>query len=108
MTVISRQVDETVLIGEHLAVTITDVDAGGVRLIARGICVGGAEDGASIDRAFELGVGGEVRLGSAVTLSIARLATNERRVYLSIVAPARMEIWRKEAYEQLFPHGKRA
>lgn len=108
MTVISRQENQTLLIGEHLAVTITDVDAGGVRLLARGICVGGADDGAPVDRVFELGLGGEVRLGTAVTLAIARLATNEKRVYLSVVAPVRMEIWRKEAYEQLFPHGKRA
>ncbi len=97
MTIVSRQADETVLIGRNLAVTVTDIDRAGVRLYVKGQCVGGFNDGERVDRAFELGPSGEVRLGEQVIITIARLATNEPRVYLSINAPPRMEVFRKEA-----------
>ncbi len=96
MTIVSRQVDETLLIGRSLAVTVTDIDSAGVRLHVKGRSVGGFNDGERLDRAYELGPAGEVRLGDHVTITIARLATNEPRVYLSVNAPPRMEIVRKE------------
>ncbi len=101
MTIISRQVDETVMIGRRMLVTITDIDREGVRLIAQGQCVGGYNDGEEIDRPFELGISGEVHLGDQITITIARVAVTERRVYLSINAPRQFEIFRKEVYDAM-------
>jgi sRNA-binding carbon storage regulator CsrA len=101
MTVISRKLDETILIGRNLAVTVTDVDDAGVRVHVRGELVGGAQDGERVDRAYELGSAGELRLGSLITLAIARVATNEPRVYLTVVAPASFEVFRKEVFDAM-------
>jgi sRNA-binding carbon storage regulator CsrA len=101
MTIVSRQVDESLMIGRRLAVTITDIDADGVRLIARGQCVGGSNDGEEIDRPFELGLSGEVRLGDLITITIARISTAEPRVYLSINAPQQFDVFRKEVYDAM-------
>lgn len=101
MTIVSRQVDESLMIGRRLVVTITDIDAAGVRLIAKGQCVGGFNDGEEIDRAFELGTSGEVRLGDLITITIARISTTEPRVYLSINAPRQFEVFRKEVYDAM-------
>jgi sRNA-binding carbon storage regulator CsrA len=101
MTIVSRQVDESLMIGRRLAVTITDIDPTGVRLIARGQCVGGPTDGEEIDRPFELGVAGEVRLGDLITITIARVSATEPRVYLSINAPKQFEVFRKEVYDAM-------
>ncbi len=99
MIVVSRKPDETLLIGTKLSATVTDVDAGGARIIVRGELIGGAQDGASVDQPFELGIDGEISLGSMVRLTLVRIATNEQRAYLGVIVPKHIGVHRKEVFE---------
>jgi sRNA-binding carbon storage regulator CsrA len=99
MTILSRKIDESIQIGHSLSVMVTDIDRSGVRLYVRGRCVGGFNDGESVDRAFELGAAGELKLGDLVTITLARIATNEPRVYLGINAPKHLIIERNKTFD---------
>lgn len=99
MIVVSRKPDETLLIGTKLSATVTDVDAGGVRILVRGELIGGAQDGASVDQPFELGIQSEISLGTMVTLTLVRVATNEQRAYLGVIVPKHIGVERKEISE---------
>lgn len=98
MQMITRRPDEAILIGGHMIVTVTDVDKTGVRLMIEGELIGGPDDGQSIHEARELGVGGEVRLGSLVTLSLANIRGSAARI--GVLAPTHIPIRRKEMLDQ--------
>lgn len=101
MTIISRKVDESLMIGKRLMVKVTDIDSTGARLWVRGQCVGGPDDGQELNRAFELGISGELRLGDLIRINIARVAVTESRVYLSVHAPKHFEVLRKEVFDTM-------
>lgn len=61
--------DQWTAVGDGLTFAITDIDANGVRLLVRGQVIGGPEDGADIDRAVEIAVGSEARIG-IVTIAL--------------------------------------
>lgn len=82
-------------------VRVTDIDSTGARLWVKGQCVGGPDDGQELDRAFELGISGELRLGDLISINIARVAVTESRVYLSVHAPRQFEVLRKEVFDAM-------
>ena len=94
MKMLTRRADESVLIGEHLTVTVTDVDPAGVRLMIDGELIGGPDDGMVIREARELAIGGEVRIGSLITLTVAEVRGKLARI--GVVAPKHVHVKRKE------------
>jgi sRNA-binding carbon storage regulator CsrA len=95
MWVVTREVDQWVQIGESIFVAPTDIDAGGVRLIARGRMLGGADDGATFTRTAELGVAGEMRIGPHVAVTIVEIRADAVR--LGIHVPPHIEVRRVDA-----------
>jgi sRNA-binding carbon storage regulator CsrA len=98
MLAITRKVDQWVQIGQSIAVAPTDIDAKSVRLIARGRVIGGADDGAAFERTAELGVGGEMRLGEHVVVSVLDIRGDEVR--LGVQSPKHVRVDRKERADQ--------
>jgi sRNA-binding carbon storage regulator CsrA len=98
MLAITRRVDQWVQIGESIAVAPTDIDAKTVRLIARGRVLGGAEDGAAFEKTAEVGVGGDMRLGEQVIVSV--LAIHGDEVRLGVQSPKHVRVGRKERADQ--------
>lgn len=100
MTILSRQVDEWIVIGEKLTLSPTDIDAGGVRIIVRGELMGGPEDGLAVDRPHELAVGSSLPLGALVSVTLMKVEQggNPRpsRAVFGIQAPPNVTIHRKE------------
>ncbi|HSI32090.1 MAG TPA: hypothetical protein VK986_00745 [Tepidisphaeraceae bacterium] len=94
MTQITREPDQTLLIGDSLAVSPTDVDRAGVRLLVRGRHVGGPHDGETFTATHELAAGGSVRLGPMVTVVVVALFENAVR--LGVIAPPNMAVRREE------------
>lgn len=107
MTILSRQVDEWIVIGEKLTLSPTDIDASGVRIVVRGHLIGGAEDGLAVDRAHELAIGSSIRLGELVTVTLMKIGHGDDakpaptapaapRAVFGIQAPPNLTIHRKE------------
>jgi sRNA-binding carbon storage regulator CsrA len=103
MTILSRQIDEWVVIGEKLTLSPTDIDADGARIVVRGRLIGGADDGLTVDRSHELAVGSSVRLGDLVSVTLMKIApaesaqvNNGPRAVFGIQAPPNLTIHRKE------------
>src|SRR5688500_7935718 len=94
MLAITRRVDQWVQIGQSIAVAPTDIDAKSVRLIARGRVIGGPEDGAAFEKTAEVAVGGAMRLGEHVVVSV--LAIHDDGVRLGLQAPKHGRVDRKE------------
>ena len=98
MLAITRRVDQWVQIGESITVAPTDIDAKTVRLIARGRVLGGAEDGAAFEKTAEVSVGGDMRLGDHVIVSV--LAIHGDEVRLGVQSPKHVRVGRKERADQ--------
>ena len=98
MLAITRRVDQWVQIGQSIAVAPTDIDQKSVRLIARGRVIGGAEDGAAFEKTAEIALGGEMRLGEHVVVSV--LAINGEEVRLGVQSPKHVRVHRKERADQ--------
>jgi len=98
MTVISRQVDQEIVIGEHLSVAPTDIDARGVRLIARGQYLGGERDGERFESAHELACGQSLALGPLVTITLTEVVGPRAR--FAIFSPPHLPAVRREVYER--------
>lgn len=94
MLAITRKVDQWVQIGQSTAVAPTDIDPKTVRLIARGRVIGGADDGAAFEKTAELAIGGELRLGEHVVVSV--LAIHDNEVKLGVQSPKHVRVDRKE------------
>ena len=94
MLAITRRVDQWVQIGQSISVSPTDIDEKSVRLIARGRIIGGPEDGAAFEKTAEVGVGGEMRLGEHVVVSVLAISGDEVR--LGIQSPKHVRVDRKE------------
>ena len=94
MTVISRDVDQWILIGQDIRVSPTDIDAQGVRLVARGRVLGGPDDGATFDIRHELAIGQTWHLGPHVVVSLVEVRGDSAR--LGVLAPAHIDVQTKE------------
>ena len=94
MLAITRKVDQWVQIGQSISVSPTDIDAKTVRLIARGRVIGGAADGAAFEKTAEVAVGGEMRLGEHVVVSVLAIGGDEVR--LGVQSPKHVRVGRKE------------
>ena len=98
MLAITRKVDQWVQIGQSISVSPTDIDEKTVRLIARGRVLGGAQDGAAFETTAEVAVGGEMRLGEHVVVSV--LAIHGDEVRLGVQSPKHVRVDRKERVDQ--------
>ena len=58
--------DQWTAVGQGMTFAVTDIDSSGVRVLLRGRVIGGPDDGAPLDRAVEIAVGGEARVGIVV------------------------------------------
>ena len=98
MLAITRRVDQWVQIGQSIAIAPTDIDQKSVRLIARGRVIGGPEDGAAFEKTAEVAVGGEMRLGEHVVVSVLAITGDEVR--LGVQSPKHVRVDRKERADQ--------
>jgi len=94
MKQITREIDQTLLIGDSLAISPTDIDRNGVRLAIRGRHIGGPHDGETFSSAQELAKGASMKLGPLVTVVVVDLLGDAVR--LGVLAPATMSVRRKE------------
>jgi len=97
MLVLSRKVDEWIQIGDDLFVGPTDIDAKGVRLLAHGRMLGGPEDGAGFKKAQEVALGGEMRIGPHVVVTVVDIRGEQAR--FGLVVPASLTVHRKEVVD---------
>jgi sRNA-binding carbon storage regulator CsrA len=100
MTILSRQVDEWIVIGEKLMLAPTDIDPAGVRVRVRGELMGGADDGLVVDRPHELAIGSSIGLGTLINLTLMKIEEPGQpqlpRAVFGIQAPPNVTIHRKE------------
>ena len=109
MLVLSRKVDEWIQIGGDLLIGPTDIDAGGVRLLAHGRMLGGADDGAAFKKTQEVAVGGEMRIGPHVIVTVVEVKTAPTKgggpaalaARLGINAPKHISVHRKEVADAI-------
>jgi sRNA-binding carbon storage regulator CsrA len=94
MTQITRELDQTLLIGSSLAVSPTDVSRRAVRLLVKGRHVGGPHDGETFTRVHELSKDGTLDLGPLVKIVVVKLFDDAVR--LGVIAPPTLPIRRKE------------
>lgn len=67
----------TLSLGSIVRVRATDIDDGGVRLLAEGQYLGGPEDGGSFSITRELAVGSRVEFGPRIALVLLRVRNGE-------------------------------
>ena len=94
MTIISRQLDQWILIGDDIRVSPTDIDPLGVRLIAKGRTLGGPNDGERFESVHELTVGQSCHLGPHVAVTVLEVRGDVVR--LGVLSPAHVEVNRKD------------
>jgi sRNA-binding carbon storage regulator CsrA len=93
MTIITREVDQAILIGTAIRISPTDIDRHGVRLVAEGRHVGGAQDGETFRSTHELAKGGSLRLGPLITVTVLQLFPDAVR--LGVLAPPHLPVIRQ-------------
>jgi sRNA-binding carbon storage regulator CsrA len=84
------KVDQSLTIGSDIRVTLTDIDPRGVRLIAHGRILGGANDGASFEKIYEMTVGSSVHLSPHVAVTLVSVRGDTARI--DVFAPANVLI----------------
>jgi sRNA-binding carbon storage regulator CsrA len=104
MLVISRKVDEWIQIGDDVLVGPTDIDMNGVRLLAHGRMLGGAEDGAAFKKTQEVALGGEMWIGPHVVVTVLHIsgpAGGGLVARLGVNRPKHVRVFRKEVADAL-------
>ncbi len=81
-------VDQRLHIGVSMLVSPTDIDVKTVRLHARGVMIGGPDDGATFDKAQDLARGGQFPIGPHIVLTVLDLVGDAVR--LGVLAPPRL------------------
>jgi sRNA-binding carbon storage regulator CsrA len=99
MVVFWRKVDQWIQIGRTMFVGPTDIDKVGVRLLAKGRMIGGAEDGATFEKVAEVGKGGEMRLGPHVIVTV--IEGRGDAVRLGVHAPPSLRVNCKELVDEI-------
>ncbi len=84
------KVDQWLTIGSDLRVSPTDIDAKGVRLIARGRILGGANDGEPFEKVYEMTVGSSANLSPHVAVTLVEVRGAVARV--DVFAPANVSV----------------
>jgi sRNA-binding carbon storage regulator CsrA len=79
-------IDQRIRIGSDIVVSVTDIDATGVRLVSRGRVLGGPNDGAAFEKVLEMAVGASVNLTPQVALTLVKVRDGAAR--LDVFAPA--------------------
>lgn len=92
MTIITREIDQPILIGSAIRLSPTDIDRNGVRLLAEGRHVGGPQDGETFRSAHEVAKGGSLRLGPMITVTVIQLFDDAVR--LGVLAPPNLPVTR--------------
>src|SRR5262245_18148915 len=103
MIILNRQVDEWIVIGERLRLSPTDIDAEGARIVVRGELIGGPEDGASLDRPYELSIGSSLRLGTLVNITLMKATLQDPlppRAQFGIQVPPNLIVQQKEIVDR--------
>lgn len=98
MKVVSRAVDQAILIGSEIVVAPTDIDEKTVRVIARGRMFGGANDGGTFQSAHEMSKGQMFRIGENIAVTLIEVVGNKAR--LGVNAPPHLTVIRKEKAQQ--------
>jgi sRNA-binding carbon storage regulator CsrA len=101
MIIVSRQIDQELLIGRDIYVGPTDIDARGARILAHGRMLGGPDDGAPFTSTHELSVGQSFFIGPRVNVALIGVNTAEMTATLGILRPMNMPVFRKEIHEQM-------
>ena len=86
MTRAVLKVDQWLSIGADIGVSPTDIDARGIRIIARGRMLGGPNDGGAFETVHELKIGSSVNLSPHVALTLVEVRGKIAR--LDVFAPA--------------------
>jgi sRNA-binding carbon storage regulator CsrA len=86
MNPVAIKVDQWLSIGQDIRVTMTDIDAKGIRLVAHGRVLGGANDGAAFEKAYEMNIGSSVNLSPHVAVTLVKVKDSTAR--LDVFAPA--------------------
>lgn len=95
MIIISRTIDQWLVIGDDIQVSPTDVDENIVRLVARGRMLGGAEDGGTFQAAHEMSVGQSFAIGPMIRISVVEIRGEEVR--LGVTCPPHLGVRGKES-----------
>jgi sRNA-binding carbon storage regulator CsrA len=93
MTIITREVDQSILIGTAIRLSPTDIDRHGVRLLVEGRHLGGPHDGETFRSTHELAKGGSLRLGPLITVTVLHLFPDSVR--LGVLAPPHLPVIRQ-------------
>ena len=104
MLVIARKVDEWIQVGDDVIVGPTDIDANGVRLLAHGRVLGGADDGATFKKTQEVPLGGEMWIGPHVVVTVLHISGGTGGglvARLGVNRPKHLRVFRKEVADAL-------
>lgn len=97
MLAISRLAGQSILIGDHLLVTVEHVDEHSVALHVRGPAVGGPRHGLPLDRRHVLERDEVAVCGSDVRVTVVDIQDDKTR--LGIDAPESLPVHRKEVLD---------
>jgi hypothetical protein len=84
------EVDQWLSIGRDIRVSPTDIDAKGVRLLARGRVLGGAHDGEAFEAVHEMTIGSSVHLGPHVVVTLVQVRAQKAR--LDVFVPVNVSV----------------
>jgi carbon storage regulator len=99
MLVLSRQVDEAVMIGEHIVLSVTDIDSSIVRVVVSGRMLGGAEDGGNFKQAYEMSVGQSFPIGPMIRVTLVDTRSDTARFGINV--PKHVLVHRKEIFDAI-------
>jgi sRNA-binding carbon storage regulator CsrA len=84
------KVDQSLTIGSDMRLSPTDIDRNGIRLIAQGRVLGGANDGEPFEKMYEMTIGSSVHLSPHIAVTLVQIRGNIAR--LDVFAPANVLI----------------
>jgi sRNA-binding carbon storage regulator CsrA len=84
------KIDQSLSIGRDIQISPTDIDSKGIRLLARGRVLGGANDGATFEHAHEMTAGSSIHLGPHVVVTLVEVRGNVAR--LDVFTPANVSV----------------
>ena len=98
MVKLTRKVDQWLLVGRGIELAPTDIDAHGIRLLARGRTLGGPDDGSLFERAVELAVGQSAHFGPHVAVTLLEVRGESAK--LGVLAPSNVPVLAKEQFNE--------
>ncbi|HTL28349.1 MAG TPA: carbon storage regulator [Tepidisphaeraceae bacterium] len=95
MFVLTRGVDEWIVIGDDILISPTDIDENSVRVIAKGRMLGGSSDGGTFQQVHELTRGQSFPIGPMIVVTLVDVRGD--KVRLGINVPQHLAVHRKES-----------